>query len=133
VDQPGLTALKPSVVLTRLIDCESKVPSPLGSPLPSAAILESSSRKNSTDENSSSTPIITVGSPEGPKAAKSQNALLTPVPASTSALPSTKVPLKRKIGPASKVGGKKTTLNLQFDLFMFKIGFNKKSIFVLNR
>jgi hypothetical protein len=130
VDQPGLTALKPSVVLTRLIDFESKVPSPLGSPLPAAVISESSSRKNSTDENSSATPIITVGSPEGPKAAKSQNALSTPVPASTSALPSTKVPLKRKIGPASKVGGKKTTLNCPFGIFKAKIGFNiKKSLF----
>lgn len=106
-DQPGLTTLKPSVVLTRLIDFDSKASTPQGSPLPSEVKSEAGSRKNSVDEDPIPTNVVNlVGTAEGTNTPVSQLIMLTTTPASTSTLPkSTKSPLKRKIGPASKVGG----------------------------
>jgi hypothetical protein len=71
----------------------------------------------------SSAPLINLeDTPEKTKDAIGQNVELTPALASTSALPSTKVPLKRKIGPASKVGGRKiTTLKIDFITYLLVV------------
>jgi len=97
--QTSITVLKPSVVLTRL--AEPRLSTPHGSP---QAVVKSEpgSRKNSFDEESRES-LAKTGE-ETPKSSVSPSK--SPSAASTSANQSTKQPLKRKIGPASRMSGK---------------------------